>query len=105
MRPIITHPRNLPLLLALALTSFVAQTHAAETNTAPQRWSHDRAWEWYIEQPWLCGFNYLPSTACNTTEWWQAETFDPETIDRELGWAEQIGYNTTRASNGSRSPA
>jgi hypothetical protein len=27
---------------------------------------------------------------------WQADTFDPETIDRELGWAESIGLNTVR---------
>jgi hypothetical protein len=27
---------------------------------------------------------------------WQAETFDPETIDRELGWAEGIGMNCMR---------
>ena len=60
------------------------------------RWTTQQAWAWYKEQPWLVGFNYVPSTACNTTEWWQAETFDPETIDRELGWAKGIGFNTTR---------
>lgn len=27
---------------------------------------------------------------------WQAETFDPETIDQELGWAEDLGFNTMR---------
>jgi hypothetical protein len=27
---------------------------------------------------------------------WQADTFDPETIDRELGWAEQLGFNSVR---------
>jgi hypothetical protein len=27
---------------------------------------------------------------------WQAETFDPETIGRELGWAAGIGFNTVR---------
>ena len=61
------------------------------------RWSEEKAWDWYNEQGWLMGFNYVPSYACNTTEWWQEETFDPKTIDRELGWAEDIGYNTMRA--------
>lgn len=61
-----------------------------------RRWSPQQAWDWYQSQPWLVGFNYVPSTACNTTEWWQAETFDPVTIDRELGWAEALGFNTTR---------
>jgi hypothetical protein len=27
---------------------------------------------------------------------WQADTFDPVIIDRELGWAEQLGFNTVR---------
>ena len=27
---------------------------------------------------------------------WQQETFDPETIARELGWAARIGMNTVR---------
>jgi len=27
---------------------------------------------------------------------WQASTFDTETIDKELGWAESIGFNTMR---------
>ena len=27
---------------------------------------------------------------------WQAETFDAETIDRELGWAAGLGFNSVR---------
>lgn len=27
---------------------------------------------------------------------WQADTFDEETIDRELGWASALGFNTMR---------
>ena len=38
----------------------------------------------------------MPSTAVNTTELWQADTFDAETVDRELGWAQGIGFNTCR---------
>lgn len=60
------------------------------------RWTDGRAWMWYGERPWSVGFNYLPSTAVNDTEMWQAATFDPETIDRELGWAAEIGYNSCR---------
>ena len=32
----------------------------------------------------------------NQMEMWQADTFDPVTIDRELGWAEEIGMNCMR---------
>jgi hypothetical protein len=60
------------------------------------RWTADQANEWHAQQPWLCGPNFLPSTAVNSTDMWQAETFDPETIDRELGWAQEIGFNSCR---------
>ncbi len=65
-------------------------------TTRPERWTAQRALAWADKQPWLCGFNFLPSTAVNTTELWQAETFDLKTIDRELGWAHEIGFNTCR---------
>jgi len=81
----------------LAMATCLGDARAEDGTESPNRWSHERAWEWYIRQPWLLGFNYVPSTACNTTEWWQAETFDSETIDRELGWAADVGFNTTRA--------
>lgn len=38
----------------------------------------------------------FPSTAVNSTDMWQAESFDPETIDRELGWAQDIGFDSCR---------
>lgn len=46
--------------------------------------------------PWLRGANFIPSTAINQLEFWQEETFDPATIDRELGWAEKTGFNCMR---------
>lgn len=61
-----------------------------------EQWSQAQAQAWYQEQGWLCGFNYLPSTAVNWTDIWQAETFDEPTITRELGWAAQAGYNSLR---------
>ena len=45
---------------------------------------------------WCCGANFYPSTAINQLEMWQEETFDPETIDRELGYAEKIGMTIMR---------
>jgi|GEM_PF-1162979 len=44
----------------------------------------------------VIGANFTPSTAVNQLEMWQAETFDPVTIERELAWAEQIGMNSMR---------
>jgi hypothetical protein len=42
------------------------------------------------------GSNFIPSTAINELEMWQADTFDLPTIDRELSWAEGLGMNTMR---------
>jgi hypothetical protein len=61
-----------------------------------QRWSEQQANAWYQKQPWLVGSNYIPSNAINELEMWQAETFDPLQIDKELGWAEGLGMNTMR---------
>jgi hypothetical protein len=61
-----------------------------------QRWSEQKANEWYSRQPWLVGANFIPKDAINQLEMWQAGTFDPQEIDRELGWAESIGMNTMR---------
>ena len=62
----------------------------------PARWTTERANQWYANQPWMVGCNFTPSTAINQLEMWQADTFDLPTIDRELGWAQAIGFNTVR---------
>ncbi|MEM6689496.1 MAG: sulfatase-like hydrolase/transferase, partial [Planctomycetota bacterium] len=65
-------------------------------NSAVGRWSNEKANQWYKSIDWPIGANFVPSTAVNQLEMWQAETFDPETIDRELGWAASIGMNSMR---------
>lgn len=60
------------------------------------RWPVERANRWYDALPWPVGCNFIPSTAINQIETWQAESFDPTTMDRELGWAEGLGFNTVR---------
>lgn len=77
------------LFIILTLSLFVSAA-------AAQRWSEDRANDWYKQQPWLVGSNYIPANAINQLEMWQAETFDPQQIDKELGWAEGLGMNTMR---------
>ena len=67
-----------------------------EHESAPGRWTAKRATDWYAQQPWLVGANFVPSTASNQLEMWQATSFDPATIDRELGWAASIGMNSMR---------
>jgi hypothetical protein len=60
------------------------------------RWTESAANAWHAKQPWLVGANYIPATAENQLEMWQAETFDPARIDLELGWAEKLGMNSMR---------
>jgi Glycosyl hydrolases family 2, TIM barrel domain len=59
-------------------------------------WSPQHANDWYGQHRWIVGCNFIPSTAINELEMWQAETFDAATIDRELGWAHEIGMNAVR---------
>lgn len=61
-----------------------------------KRWDADKANAWYRDQPWLVGCNFTPSSAINQLEMWQAETFGAATIERELGWAADMGMNTVR---------
>jgi hypothetical protein len=86
------------LLLQLLINGTWAQGRKAKTSTATPGtvWPAAKANEWYRRHAWLTGANFIPSTAINQLEMWQAATFDPQTIDRELGWAESIGFNTMR---------
>lgn len=61
-----------------------------------QRWAESDARQWYAAQPWLVGANYIPASAINQLEMWQGDTYDPQRIDTELGWAESLGMNTLR---------
>ena len=77
----------LPILAAVVVPVFAQQQ---------QRWSEEKANAWYAKQPLPVGSNYIPDDAINQLEMWQAATFDPKEIDRELGWAQGLGMNTMR---------
>lgn len=83
------------LLILLVLVIFAGGCQVLEPKPSAQ-WTTNQANTWYAEQPWLVGCNFGPSTAINQLEMWQAETFDPETIDKELAWAEQLGFTSVR---------
>ena len=79
------------LLIGMSLVTLVTNSASAR-----DRWTEAEANAWYAEQPWLVGCNFNPSTAINQLEMWQADSFDEATIDRELGWAEDLGFNSVR---------
>ena len=76
---------------------FAACTEKPKEATGERAvWTKKQATDWYDKQPWIVGANFLPSTAINQLEMWQADTFDTVTIDRELGLVEGLGMNTMR---------
>lgn len=79
----------------LALVLLSNQVLFAQNKSADV-WSKEKAQNWYDNHEWIAGANFVPSTAINQIEMWQNFSFDPETIDRELGYAEEIGFNTMR---------
>jgi hypothetical protein len=85
------------LLFAISLAQAQnIKKQPAGTASPGKVWSPGKANAWYGEHKWLTGANYIPANAINQLEMWQADSFDPATIDKELGWAEGIGFNTMR---------
>ncbi|MGB2806287.1 MAG: hypothetical protein WBC22_00995, partial [Sedimentisphaerales bacterium] len=82
------------VIVILGANAYSIET--ATKNSPRNLWSAEKAWQWYRKVSPIRGCNYLPRTAVNMTEMWQADTFDPKTIDEELGWAEKTGYNSVR---------
>lgn len=86
-------PRKSAATLAILGFAMIVPALLASSGEA---WTTERANAWYTKQPWLVGSNFIPSTAINQLEMWQSDTFDLPTIDRELGWAQDLGMNTMR---------
>ena len=87
---------NVSLLKYFILLFFLSGALMVNAQSKGQVWSIDKANAWYAQHQWMVGANYIPANAINQLEMWQADTFDPATIDKELGWAEKIGFNTIR---------
>ena len=83
-------------LILLGLTLNAASFAQVKIIAPGKIWSAEKASDWYKKQPYLVGANYIPANAINQLEMWQADTFAPATLDKELGWAEGLGINTMR---------
>ena len=83
---------------SLLTSLFAALFGLVQTDSAapPGRWPEGAAHQWLQRQPWIVGSNFIPAYAANELEMWQADTFDPNEIDKELGWAEDLGMNSVR---------
>jgi hypothetical protein len=82
------------LICLLIIVAFKAP--AQQRLQIGEQWTAEKANAWHSTHKWLSGANYIPATAINQLEMWQADTFDAKTIDTELSYAEKIGFNTMR---------
>lgn len=88
--------KNFLIVLLAAVAFGCNEPQTKEKSEAPAVWDAAKANEWYAQQGWLVGANYITGSAINQLEMWQAETFDTASINRELGLAASIGMNTMR---------
>ena len=83
------------LILSIFFLIFI-QCQQTPTSPLNLRWSEERAWDWKEENGWMVGTNFNPSTSINQLEFWQENTYDAETIERELEWSAELGMNLHR---------
>lgn len=78
------------LLAVMAVGNIFAQ------RTGP--WPKEKAWEWYEQQPWIRGCNYMSADCANRVDQWQKLGFEErlKTQEEELALAESIGFNALR---------
>ena len=80
------------ITLIISCDNYNSTTQTQKSN----RWSEEKIWEWYNNQPWPVGTNFITSSSINQLEFWQEETFDPDLIEKELKLSASIGMNTHR---------
>lgn len=88
--------KKLYLIIALVAATFTSCCNCDKGIDADGKWTAEKANAWYEQTGWRSGCNYIPANAINQIEMWSSSTFDPETIDTELGYAEELGFNTMR---------
>lgn len=84
------------LICIVFLSLIFIQCLKSPSLVADYRWTEERAWQWHNENGWMVGTNFNPSTSINQLEFWQEDTYDPETIERELEWSAELGMNMHR---------
>ena len=88
--------RTISICLAAALLAAGCAQNAKKDVAPSEQWTPKQAQAWYAAQGWRSGCDYIPANAINQIEMWSEETFDAARIDKELGWAEELGFKTLR---------
>ena len=80
-----------------AVLAVGAPLQALAQSADGERWPQAEANAWYEKQPWLVGCNFIPATAINQLEMWQADTFDLADAST-ASWAgpQDLGFNSMR---------
>jgi hypothetical protein len=86
----------LTLLLLALMGVLPISAQQQKKNVLVPRWTEAKANAWYAPLPWMSGCDYIPATAINQIEMWSKDTYDHKQIDKELGWAEELGFKTMR---------
>ena len=60
------------------------------------RWSAEKARAWWDATEWPVGCCYVPTYAINQLEMWQEDTFNPQVLDSEFAFCEDLGFNLVR---------
>ena len=63
-----------------------------------EKWSKEKAWEWYNSRPWIRGFNGYPSNCVNRVAFWQSYNHEnvAKQIEYEFELAKKTGFNAVR---------
>ena len=63
-----------------------------------ERWSKERAWQWYNSRPWIRGCNYMSASCANRVDQWQSLHFDEYLYEteQELKLMSELGFNSVR---------
>lgn len=83
-------------LKAMLLIWAAALVISCADKQPAQRWSVEKANQWYAEREWPVGCDYVPAYAGNQLQMWGSATWDPQAIDSELALAEGLGFNSVR---------
>ncbi len=92
----LTRPRAPRIFASLILLATILTSNPLNAQQPGERWSTAKANLWQEQTPWLVGANFTPAYAINQLEMFQADTFDLAAIDRELAWAEDLGFTSIR---------
>lgn len=63
-----------------------------------EKWSKEKAWDWYNSRSWIRGCNFMSSDCANRVDQWQEFGFEErfETTRRELQLVKETGFNSIR---------